>query len=234
MINLFMGGFLLIMGVVAFSPDNANAASSSVPSDDHLSSPKDLIRLKSLLSNWQTLQGRFVQKIYDENDELLESSKGKWYLKKPKLFRWETEGRDRLLIVTDGKEIWHYDPDLSQVVVEKFDPSSASPLLLLTGQIDGLEKRYQINDIVGKYSICAKYESDCYELIPSQKGSGHFQWMRMGFAQGKLSEIEFLDALGQRGWIEFQNVTVDKPIEASLFTFKAPKGVDVVKRSGEN
>ena len=210
----------------------AKTASASKPN------PKDAARLKTLLSHLETAQGEFTQAVYDSEDptstdtsehDMLSNSHGKWYLKKPGKFRWEVIAKDRLLIVANGQKIWHYDPDLAQVVIEHFDPKGTSPLLFLTSTPEHIEKRFRIDSGIGKHSICSRYESDCFELTPL-KPEGTFQWIRMGFKQEQLDTIEFVDQWGQRGLIELKNVKINQPISDKLFTFTPPKGVDVVTR----
>lgn len=216
----------LLLGLALCLPTAALAEVAAVSND--------VQALETLLANWQTVQGDFKQKVYDENEELMESTTGNMHLKKGGKFRWEVVSRDRSLIVADGEQIWHYDPDLEQVTVEKFDPNGTSPLLFLTGKTQQLGSVFQVAKFTGKGSknqaLCQSATGACFEMKPRDPESS-FQWIRIGFDKDQLSSLEFADQLGQHGWIYFNKLQVNKPIPDSMFHFKPPKGVDVVRRS---
>jgi outer membrane lipoprotein carrier protein len=185
-------------------------------------------RLEKRLGNWENLQGDFKQEIYGDTEELIESSRGSVYLKKPGKLRWEISTKDKSLIVSDGKHIWHYDPELQQATIDAFNPKGTSPLLFLTANTQHLSKNFMVKEVSGR--LCDEQADACFEMTP-RGADDMFQWIRIGFSKESLLSLEFLDQLGQHGWISFSKMKVNKPMSDSLFRFEPPKGTDVVRRS---
>jgi len=74
---------------------------------------------------------------------------------------------------------------------------------------------------------CLMGSDACFELKPKRK-EGAFQWIKIGFKNKALKEMEMVDQLGQHSYFIFENVILNGKLEESLFQFKAPKGVDVL------
>jgi len=189
--------------------------------------------LKSLLDPVSTLSGRFNQKVVNEQGKLVQSSSGEVLLKKPLQFRWEIQGDEPRLVVSNGKKLWDYDEDLSQVSVQKISKKSSHvPIFFLTGDANSLDKDFSIKIISSstssKNSSACMSESDrCFNLEPKEE-NGSFQWIKIGFKAQQLKEMEFLDQLGQRTSLVFSGVVLNSAIPEGKFQFKPPKGVDVV------
>ena len=185
-------------------------------------------RLEKRLAQLENLQSDFSQEIYGDTEELMESVKGTVYLKKPGKLRWEVNSRDKSLIVSDGKNIWQYDPELQQATVETFDPQGTSPLLFLTAKKQKIGKDFMVKEVSSP--LCDEQAQACFEMTPRSE-EAMFQWIRLGFGKEGLTGLEFLDQLGQHGWITFSKMKVNIPMSESLFQFTPPKGTDVVRRS---
>ncbi|MDB9687970.1 outer membrane lipoprotein chaperone LolA, partial [Acinetobacter baumannii] len=60
--------------------------------------------------------------------------KGSMKVERPGKFYWETVSPSKQTIVTSGKTVWIYDPDLQQAVRQSLDDQVAdTPALLLSG-----------------------------------------------------------------------------------------------------
>ncbi|MEY3182957.1 MAG: Outer-rane lipoprotein carrier protein [Pseudomonadota bacterium] len=184
--------------------------------------------LEKRLSSWDNFEANFTQNIYGDTEELVDSVSGKVYLKKPGKLRWEVNSKDKSLIVSDGKKIWHYDPELQQATVDAFDVTGTSPLLFLSTKTQELGKHFVVKAVSSQ--LCGRQADSCFEMTPHQADE-MFQWIRVGFAKEALTGLEFFDQLGQHGWITFKEMKVNKPMSESLFDFIPPKGTDVVRRS---
>lgn len=187
--------------------------------------------LKALLSPVQNLQGNFEQSMVSENAKVLQKLSGKMHLKKPGKFRWEIIKPEPRLVIADGKKVWDYDKELDQVTVQKVvKGQSKAPIYFLTGEVDSLDKDFIITPVAqsANSKICMQKSDACFELKP-KKGEGSFQWIRIGFKDKKIHELELLDQLGQRSRFDFTEVQINQEVPDSLFQFTAPKGVDVLE-----
>src|SRR5690606_17466970 len=63
-------------------------------------------RLSELLSQSETLSGRFSQLTLDASGTNLQESTGEMALKRPGQFRWHTDPPLEQLLVSDGKQVW--------------------------------------------------------------------------------------------------------------------------------
>ena len=78
-----------------------------------------LDKLDALLQDISTLTADVTQLIVESDGGILEESEIRMQLKKPDGFYWETIAPFPELIVTNGKLLWNFQPDLEQVVIEK-------------------------------------------------------------------------------------------------------------------
>ena len=168
----------------------------------------------------KSFKASFTQTVYDENNKVVQSGKGKVVLLRPGKFRWDYSKPDKQLVISNGKKIWIYDEDLEQVTIKTLAGTiGQTPARVLSG-IGSLDKNFKISDQGSENNI------HWVRLVPKKKDS-QFKMIRLGFAKS-LKVMELKDNIGQMTRIEFKNLTLNPSVTASLFTFKIPKGVDVV------
>src|SRR5690606_35728590 len=98
-------------------------------------------RLTELLNQAQTLTARFSQLTLDGSGSRLQETSGELALKRPGQFRWHTDAPLEQLLVSNGKQIWLYDPDLEQVTIQTLDQRlSHTPALLLSGDVSQIRQ----------------------------------------------------------------------------------------------
>jgi outer membrane lipoprotein carrier protein len=178
-------------------------------------------RLLDILTPLQNMQGQFEQSIVDKQGRVLEKSTGKISLLRPGKFRWDTEKPARQLLIADGTKIWLYDESLKQVTVQPQAKKTASPVMLLSDPTSKL---------TDQFNICCVKETGkqlAFTLSPKNK-SEMFQKIQLIFAEGQLNQMQLSDSLGQKTIIKFTNVKINGSVDARLFAFVIPKGVDVV------
>ncbi|GGJ84442.1 outer membrane lipoprotein chaperone LolA [Pseudomonas matsuisoli] len=179
-------------------------------------------RLTQLLGKVETLNGRFSQLTLDGSGTSLQENAGEMTLKRPGLFRWHTDAPMEQLLVSDGKQVWLYDPDLEQVTVRALDQRlTHTPALLLSGDV---------SQISNSFDISYKESSGVvdFELKPKARDT-LFDSLRMSFRQGVINDMQLIDSAGQRTNILFSGLKVNTPVEQSQFTFKVPEGADVIQ-----
>lgn len=188
----------------------------------------DVLELQSLLAPVSALQGNFQQTIKSEEGRLLQTCAGKMWLKKPRQFRWEVLGNEPRLIIADGKKVWDYDKNLEQVTIQKLQKrQTAVPIFFLTGDVNSLDTDFKIKKMPYTQGHCLKNSDTCFELQP-KRSEGSFQWIKIGFKEKILNEMELLDQLGQDSQFTFKQVKLNGNIPDSQFKFTPPKGVDIL------
>ena len=65
------------------------------------------------------------------------------------------------------------------------------------------------------------------EATPKNRESG-FEKLRLGFAGAELKAMELFDNFGQTTTLHFSNMERNPALNASVFRFTPPPGVDVI------
>ncbi len=185
--------------------------------------------LQALLAPISTLQSNFSQSVKSEQGRVLQQLSGKAWLKKPAKFRWEVQGGEPRIIVADGKTVWDFDQDLEQVTIQQLTAEQIrAPIFFLTGDVSNLDRDFKIIKLPLKRKKCLSDSDTCFQLKP-KKAEGSFQWIRIGFKNMRLNEMELLDQLGQYSQFIFSHLKLNENISDTKFSFTPPKGTDVIQ-----
>jgi len=168
-------------------------------------------------------RGEFVQQTLSASGRGASgSSTGSFAFARPGKFRWEVTRPFEQLVVMDGQKVHFFDKDLRQVTVRKASEAvSATPAALLFGSA-GLDAAFALTD-VGEAEGLAWLEA-----VPRKRDSG-FELIRIGFRAGLPAAMEVRDAFGQTTRYAFRNIERNPRLDAGLFRFTAPEGVDVIE-----
>ena len=102
---------------------------------------KDVARLTQLLERSQTLSARFSQLTLDGSGTQLQEAAGEMSVQRPGLFYWHTDAPAEQLMVSDGKKVSLWDPDLEQVTIKTLDQRlTQTPALLLSGDVSKISQ----------------------------------------------------------------------------------------------
>ena len=183
---------------------------------------KDVARLTQLLEKSQTLTARFSQLTLDGSGTQLQETAGQMALQRPGLFNWHTDAPQEQLMVSDGKKVSLWDPDLEQVTIKNLDQRlTQTPALLLSGDVSKISRSFDIS---------AKEAGDVIDFVLKPKTRDTlFDSLRLSFRKGMINDMQLIDSVGQRTNILFMNVKANEPIAASKFKFDIPKGADVIQ-----
>lgn len=178
--------------------------------------------LSALLSERQGISAEFRQTTYDADGKAVQHQKGSLLVKRPHLFRWQTESPWRQLLVSDGSRLTVYDEDLEQVTIRPLDRAyTSTPALLLSGDISGLETAFEIERVANDHG------DQVFRLVPRDAQS-LFEEMVLRFAGDKLVAMELRDSLGQSTHLGFLKVSHEPAIPPGAFDFVPPEGADVL------
>jgi len=170
----------------------------------------------------RSLDGRFVQQVFDPQGRPSERSEGRIALKTPRQFRWEYQQPYQQWIIADGDHVWLYDPDLEQVTVRvQSHEEQGSPLAALIDPGE-LDRQFIVNE--GGQSDGLVW----VDLASRKPEDAAVSSARLGFDASGLARMVFEDQLGQRTEITFNQWTRNGALPAELFRFVPPEGVDVV------
>lgn len=180
---------------------------------------------RELLDNFvegvQSMSARFEQSLVDENNIVVDESRGTLEILRPGRFRWTYTNPYEQVLVADGLNIWSYDVDLAQVTVKPQQKVLAStPAVLLGGGGKVLDDFDYIGSEEDRGTIWVS-------LKPKDSESG-FSKIELGFTDGELSRMMFADNLEQTTLIALFDVRVNPEIEDEVFMFEPPAAADLV------
>lgn len=185
-----------------------------------LASPQD--ELKKFVDGVQTLSAEFKQVQSDEHGKVLSTSSGHMWLSRPGRFRWSYEKPYQQLMVCDGKKLWLYDPDLSQVTVRPAGEALLGTPAALLSQRSSLSDQFTLED------GGADGKAQVVRLKP-KSGDSDFKAIELTLKNGTPQRMKFLDQLGGSSTITFSHVESGINPDEALFSFTAPKGTEVIE-----
>ncbi len=196
--------------------------------------------LRNFVKDVHAGQTRFTQTVTSPDGRKARRSSGTLEFERPNRFRFAYQAPMEQLIVGDGKKVWLYDADLNQVTVRAMGQAlGSSPAALLAG--GNLDKDFILKPVppasasvtgaatAGSSTVQAAGLIEWVEAQPRAK-DGQFQWVRVGFTQGKLVALELLDSFGQKSRLDFAQFDTKVTLSPSRFTFTPPAGADVLQQ----
>jgi len=174
--------------------------------------PGELANTLKSLAKAGGFSATFTQRIRF-SDGSLQRYRGEVDVLTPGRFRWRYIQPFEQLFVSDGFNIWHYEPDLMQVTVLKemrdVDPSV---IRLLDGSI-GVDDVHLLKADAGKHRYYVRI------------GDNTRVWI--GVRHARLAYVESVDTLGNSNRLILERMQLTAP-DAGRFAFVVPEGVDVV------
>lgn len=177
--------------------------------------------LARFLDGVTSYQANFTQLQTDERGMKIQSSAGTMALSRPGKFRWQYAAPAEQLIVTDGVKLWLYDQDLKQVTIRPAEEALQGTPAALLSQKKTLTETFTVSD-----------EGDAdgvknLKLVPKSKESD-FQDVSLWLKGGAPVRMVFRDTLGGATDITFTQGKTNTRLDAGLFKFTPPKGVEVI------
>ncbi len=171
----------------------------------------------------KTLQVLF-QEDYTPPGRPKRSENGTLVLRKPGKMRWDYEQPKGKLFLSDGKNLWLYTPSENKAEKMKLKESDdmRAPLAFLLGKLD-FQKEFR--------NLQAKPEG-ADTRITGQSKSDNLPYSNVEFVVTPEQRIKLVKVTGyDHSLLEFRldQEKVDPPLDAKLFQFQVPKGVQVVE-----
>ena len=183
--------------------------------------------LMNKLSTLEFFSADFTQQVVSESGEFIEESTGKLAISKPNLANWQVITPDELSIVSDGENVWFYNPWIEQVSIYSLSAAIArTPILLLTSKDETLWQQYS----VAQNFEAIKDNSESFTITANDKNS-QIKSLTLVFNSkengGELNQFSFLDATGQLSNVTLNKFDDKKAPNADLFIFNVPDDVQI-------
>lgn len=176
--------------------------------------------LNNLLKNTQSMTANFSQTTKSSGKS--QSFSGTMAVERGNKFRWDTKSPSEQLIVANGSTMWVYDKDLGQATKQSVNNQMGdAPALLLSGDPA---------KITSNFTVSQPATGKNYYVLKPKSSSANFKDLSISFNGGKPVMMVLNDNIGQTTTIKFTNISMNKKIPASQFSFTPPKGVDVISQ----
>jgi outer membrane lipoprotein carrier protein len=156
------------------------------------------------------------------------TERGRVLIKKPGKMRWDYSSPEKKLFVSDGAKVYFYIPADKQVIVSPVPPNAeaATPALFLAGK-GRLTSEFTPSLIELPAGLPAGTQA--LKLVPKSKQQD-YDWLVLAVDPATLSiqGLVTIDAQGGTSTFSFTNLKQNVGLADTEFTFKIPRGVDVV------
>lgn len=180
-------------------------------------------QLQQFIDKVSSATGEFSQTTLAESGQASGGGQqGTFSFERPGKFKWNVQKPYEQLTLSDGKQLYQYDPDLAQVIERDIDESvGASPAAILFGS----------GDLDESFNLSSLPESDGLSWLRAQPRNpdAGFAHVDIGFQNGMPVRLLLLDSFGQTSRIDLNNIVTNPDLGPDEFAFTPPEGVDVVK-----
>lgn len=183
---------------------------------------KLLRQIESRYNRALTLQLTFTE-IYTFQNRPHTPERGELYLRKPGKMRWQYTKPAGKLIVSDGKDIFYYNPDMNRVERMKVKEAEdmRAPLAFLVGKLEFHRdfREYKTREENGRIWVTCIPKSD---KVP---------FTEVTFLTSASARIEHVRVVGHDRSImdfDFTGEVLNPPVADQLFHFQIPPGAEYV------
>ncbi|KPD02013.1 outer membrane lipoprotein chaperone LolA [Moellerella wisconsensis] len=170
--------------------------------------------LQTRLNKVNSFHANFSQKVTSAEGDLIQEGRGELWIQRPNLFNWNMTSPDESVLISDGKDLWFYNPFVEQVTVTSLnDATNDTPFMLITRNNPQDWKQYSIIQ-----------QGNSFDLKPKQL-NGTLKGFSITVSPD--GTIEKFSAIEQDGQVSAYQLNTQKngPVDKSKFRLKIPQGV---------
>ncbi|MDG6882680.1 outer-membrane lipoprotein carrier protein LolA [Phocoenobacter uteri] len=171
--------------------------------------------LQKRLSLVSQYKADFSQIVRSVKGNIIQEGEGTFQVKRPNLFKMDVKTPQENEIISDGKNLWFYDPFVSQVTVNWLENVvTDTPFVLLTNNEPKNWKQYDVTQ-----------EMDNFVLKPLSKHSGIEQFDIRITKNGVLKGFSTIEKTGQSNLYLLKNIS--NQVDKDVFKFTVPEGAEI-------
>lgn len=176
-------------------------------------------RIQQVYDNVQDFSADFTQEYTSVSLGETRTSEGHVYFKKPGMMRWDYRTPTERYLISDGSNLWVYEPEFGQYYQQSLrDSQLPSALRFLMGE----------GELSEDFAVTLQEEQEdaiLLELVPHQPTG---QYARLQFvvspASWQVVETTVFDSLGNTNRLVFSSVEQNSGLPDSGFNFTPPQG----------
>ncbi|MBF0160558.1 MAG: outer membrane lipoprotein chaperone LolA [Magnetococcales bacterium] len=179
--------------------------------------------MQRFIDQLQSIEADFVQRIEENGIGGSRENRGHFLAAKPGKFRWDYQQPFKQLVLSNGQEIWYYEPDLRQVTRSTAKALYETPAAFLVSGVRLTEMFFwEIRDD-------NRWHTSAVHLKPKREDKS-VQELAIALEpqSDRLLGLMVVDTMGHQSWFTFSNMHLNQPIDGQQFQFTLPAGVDVI------
>jgi outer membrane lipoprotein carrier protein len=174
------------------------------------------------------LRARFQQETRLHGFDRAQTGEGQVWILKPGMMRWDYTKPERQTIIANGETLWIYLPEERQAIRDQVNHSlgTHTPALFLAGQA----RLTELFTVAGT-PIQGPSEGGVLQLeLTPKAGALPYTQVQLGIDPSSylVRLVRLVDALGNITTMWFSDIDTEGPVDASLFQFQVPPGVEVI------
>jgi chaperone LolA len=183
--------------------------------------------IQKVYGETRNFKASFDQKLTLRATKRKRRAGGRVYFQKPAQFRFVYTRGEKKRLVSDGKRVWTYVPEDAQVRIDPFSPKLAASLRFLWGE-GNLREQFDARAL--EKSGYGREGDHVLELVP-KVDEGHYKKLVFVVDPKTFDVRETIvhDPVGNVNHMRFRRVQRNADLKPSLFTFKPPKGAEVIE-----
>ncbi len=179
--------------------------------------------VQNFYENISTIRGEFVQETLFPNQKK-EFQEGRFWIKKPGLFRWEYLHPEKFLIISDGTKLYVYYPEEKRAYVYPTGKVISSQLALgfMSGRGD-IRKDLKVES----YQVLSGGLWEISFLPLAQENQIEKINLIVDLATGEVKRFSIWHQSGEKLIITFKKVEYNQNTPDKIFRFNPPKDVKI-------
>ncbi|MBI3600331.1 MAG: outer membrane lipoprotein chaperone LolA [Nitrospinae bacterium] len=179
-------------------------------------------------------QADFIQTSFLKTIKKKQVSKGRVFIKKPGMMRWEYKEPEEQFIISDGKVIWFYVSADKQVMISNAGNAADSHALNIflsgSGRLRDTFKIEFEDDPKGHSERSEESQSQYLLRLIPKKSQPNMTKLVIGVNKEdfKIETSIVYDIYGNQTIVNFSNIEMNKGLPEDLFHFDVPKGVRII------
>lgn len=174
----------------------------------------DADALQSRLNQVNSFHASFTQRVTSSAGGAIQEGEGEVWVKRPNLFNWHMTSPDEIVMVSDGKTLWFYNPFVEQATANWLKNATGNtPFMLITRNSAADWRQYNV-----------KQQGDSFSLVSKSDNGNLKQFTIKVTANGTIEGFTAVEQDGQRSAYELKSQK-NGPVEEAKFHFTLPKGV---------
>ncbi len=171
--------------------------------------------LTERLAKVKGFTAQFEQRVTSPEGKLISKGEGELAMRRPNLFRWETQKPEEIYLISDGITLWYYSPFIEQVTAMWLNSATEqTPFVLLTRNDANEWKQYKVEQ-----------KGNTFTLVPKKATTMSEFKVNVG-KNGKINAFSVIEQDGQKSHFKLRDLVVQLP-ELSKFKFTPPKGAEI-------